>query len=153
MRLTFALSLALAALAGTGCASMPRRSDGGAPATFERTTADARTTRVIAVRDGLTKAVAWRVLGETLAAAHSVDVRDQQAGFVMTAWESSVARGGVPDPRYRTRVTTRFVGTDWKQLQLRVEANWRDGEEWDVGTDRELLERVATELQARLGKK
>lgn len=139
--------------ASTACATLPRRGDGGAPATFERTTTDARTTRMISVRDGLTRTVAWRLLGEALGASHTIDVRDQQAGFMMTVWESTVARGGVPDPRYRTRVTTRFVGDDWKQLQLRVEAHWRDGEEWDVGTDRELLERTAAELQAKLGRR
>jgi hypothetical protein len=39
-------------------------------------------------------------------------------------------------------------------VQLRVEANWRSegGDEWDVGTDIALLERMAAELRVRLGK-
>src|SRR5215207_6119093 len=123
------LSVALL-LAVPGCATI-RRGDGGPPPTFERTTTDARTSRVINVREGLQRAQAWRILGDALAGGHTVDVRDQQAGFMMTAWEASVARDGVPDLRYRTRIVTRFLGEDWKQLQLRVEANWRNGEEWD----------------------
>ena len=150
-------SFALAALllSSTACISVrrPGGGDGGPPETFLRTTADTRTTRLIDVREGMTKAVLWRVLGEALQ-GHAVDVRDQQAGFMMTSWETNVVRNGVPDLRYRTRVTTRFVGEEWKQVQLRVEANWRSegGEEWDVGTDISLLERMAAELRVRLGK-
>lgn len=139
----------------TGCATIPRpgRSSGGPPSTFAKTTADARTTRRIDVREGLAKAQAWRLLGEALA-DYTVDVRDQQAGFMMTSWEAAVTREGVPDVRYRTRVVTRFLGDDWKQLQLRVEANWRgEGDEWDVGVDQALLEKVETALITKLGKR
>lgn len=145
--------IAALALTTGGCAATLRRSDGGPPSSFLRTTADARTTRVIPLRDGLTKAQSWRILGDALAAAHTVDVRDQQAGFMMTAWETSVAREGVPDLRYRTRIVTRFIGDDWRELQLRVEANWRSGDEWDVGVDQALLDTLATELTTKLGRK
>src|SRR5829696_2889674 len=147
------LFIAALVLATGGCAATLRRSDGGPPASFVRTTADARTTRVIPLRDGLSKAQSWRILGDALAAAHTLDVRDQQAGFIMTAWETSVAREGVPDLRYRTRIVTRFIGDDWRELQLRVEANWRSGEEWDVGVDQALLDTLATELGTKLGRK
>jgi hypothetical protein len=148
-----ALLLALALVTSSGCAAALRRSDGGPPSSFVRTTADARTTRVIPLRDGMSKAQSWRILGDALSAGHTVDVRDQQAGFMMTAWETSVAREGVPDLRYRTRIVTRFIGDDWRELQLRVEANWRSGEEWDVGVDQALLDTLATELTTRLGRK
>jgi hypothetical protein len=148
-----ALLIALALGTSSGCVATLRRSDGGPPASFVRTTADARTTRVIPVGGGQTKAQLWRTLGDALAAGHTVDVRDQQAGFMMTAWETSVAREGVPDLRYRTRIVTRFIGDDWRELQLRVEANWRSGEEWDVGVDQALLDTLATELTTKLGRK
>ena len=70
----------------------------------------------------------------------------------MTAWQASLLRDGVPDLRYRTRVTARF-GDDWKKLQLRHEANWARGDEWDVGYDVAQLDSVTTELRAKLGKK
>ena len=146
---------AILAFAASACAGRlrPGGGDGGPPSSFVRTTADARTTRVIPMRDGLTKAQSWRILGDALTAGHTVDVRDQQAGFMMTAWETSVAREGVPDLRYRTRIVTRFIGDDWRELQLRVEANWRSGEEWDVGVDQALLDTLATELTTKLGRK
>ncbi|HYD53708.1 MAG TPA: hypothetical protein VEA99_13820 [Gemmatimonadaceae bacterium] len=149
-----AIAIAMLLTSSAGCITVrrPGNRDGGPPETFVRTTADTRTTRLIDVRDGLQKPVLWRLLGEALQ-EHTVEVRDQQAGFMMTPWETSVVRDGVPDPRYRTRVTTRFVGDDWKQVQLRVDANWRTGEEWDVGTDIALLERMAAELRVRLGKR
>jgi hypothetical protein len=147
------LLAAVLVLATGGCAATLRRSDGGPPDSFVRTTADARTTRVIPLRDGLSKAQSWRILSDALTAGHTVDVRDQQAGFMMTAWETSVAREGVPDLRYRTRIVTRFLGEDWRELQLRVEANWRSGEEWDVGVDQALLDTLAFDLTMKLGRK
>ena len=147
------LLAAVLVLATGGCAATLRRSDGGPPDSFVRTTADARTTRVIPLRDGLSKAQSWRILSDALTAGHTVDVRDQQAGFMMTAWETSVAREGVPDLRYRTRLIARFVGNDWRKLSVQDEAHWSRGEEWDVGYDLPQLEAVAADLKAKLGKK
>jgi hypothetical protein len=69
----------------------------------------------------------------------------------MTSWQASLLRDGVPDLRYRTRITAKFLGDDWRKLQVRDEANWARGEEWDVGFDVVQLDSVAAELQARLG--
>jgi hypothetical protein len=59
----------------------------------------------------------------------------------------------VPDLRYRTRVTGKFVGDDWRKLQLRDEANWQRGSEWDVGYDIAQLDSVAAELRTKLGRR
>jgi hypothetical protein len=49
-------------------------------------------------------------------------------------------------------VIAKFLGDDWRKLQVRDEANWaRAGEEWDVGFDVVQLDSVAAELQTRLG--
>lgn len=131
-----------------------RDSQAGAPSTFVRSTSDTRTTRLIDLRDGLTKPLAWRAALEVLGANHAIYVRDEAAGFAMTQWETTLVRDGVPDLRYRTRVTLRFLGDDWKQLQVRAEANWRArGDEWDVGFDEGLLTRLTNNLQSRLGKR
>jgi hypothetical protein len=156
-----AIALAVPLVVG-GCASLraasrdPRNGPvvAGAPASFVRSTSDARSTRLIEVRDGLTKPLAWKTALEVLSADHSIDVRDESAGFAMTPWEATVVREGVPDLRYRTRVTLRFLGDDWKQLQVRAEANWRArGDEWDVGYDQVLLDKLTSDLQSRLGKR
>ena len=70
----------------------------------------------------------------------------------MTPWQATLARDGVPELRYRTRIILRFLGDDWKQLTVRAEANWLRGEEWEVGYDAALLDSVSTQLTGRLGK-
>jgi hypothetical protein len=161
-RVAIALALPFAAAVTEGCSSLraaarapdARIAQSGAPASFVRSTSDTRSTRLIDLRDGLTKPLAWRTALEVLGAEHTVDVRDEAAGFAMTPWEATVVRDGVPDLRYRTRVTLRFLGDEWKQLQVRAEANWRSrGDEWDVGFDDALLDKLTSELQSRLGKR
>ncbi|MEP6999684.1 MAG: hypothetical protein ABI969_04350 [bacterium] len=123
------------------------------PASFVRSTSEALVTRTIDVREGITRAVAMRLLTDALAVRYTVDVTDPRAGFAMTAWQASLHRDGVPDLRYRTRLTARFQGDDWRTLQLRDEANWQRGDEWDVGYDPAQLDSVANDLRARLGKR
>jgi hypothetical protein len=131
-----------------GCASAANN----APSTFIRSTSDAQVTRTVDVREGLTRTQAMRMLTEALAQRYTVEVVDARAGFAMTAWQASI-RDGVPDLRYRTRVTGKFLGDDWRKLQLRDEANWQRGSEWDVGYDVSQLDSVAAELRAKLGKR
>jgi hypothetical protein len=108
---------------------------------------------MIDVREALTHAQAMRLLTDALGQRYTVEVTDPRAGFAMTAWQAGLQRDGVPDLRYRTRVTAKFLGDDWRRLQLRGEANWQRGEEWDVGYDVAQLDSVANDLRAKLGKK
>ena len=125
----------------------------GPPGTFTVTTSDSRATRVISVRDGLTRSAAFRAASELLSQRYSVDVSDARAGFLMTPWQATSTRDGTPDLRYRTRVVVRFLGDDFKQASVRVDANWQRGDEWDIGYDAKLLDDVAAELSSRVGKK
>ena len=122
------------------------------PASFIQSTADAQVTRVIDVRDGLTHAQALRLVTDALTQRFTVEVSDAKAGFVMTSWHAG-QKDGVPDLRYRTRVSTRFLGDDWRRIQLRGEANWARGSEWDIGYDAAQLDSVAAELKARLARR
>jgi hypothetical protein len=150
MRSSFGVLLLLS----TGCASVHATSSGpSAPFTFVRSTAEAQVTRMIDVRDGLTHAQAFKVVTDALGARFTVDVTDPRVGFAMTAWQATLIRDGVPDPRYRTRITARFQGDDWKRLQLRDEANWARGEEWDVGFDSAQLDSITTDLRAKIGRR
>ena len=124
-----------------------------APASFVRSTAEAQVTRVIDVRDGLTRAQAMRLLTDALGQRYTVEVVDPRAGFAMTAWQATLQRDGVPDLRYRTRVTGKFMGDDWRKLQLRDEANWRRDEEWEIGYDVAQLDSVTSDVRAKLGKR
>ncbi len=144
-------------LALTACRSLPFVShkvpdDAKPPASFVRSTADVRATRMIEVREGLARPQALRILTDALSERFTVEITDPRAGFVMTAWQSGVVRDGVPDLRYRTRLIARFMGENWNALQLRDEANWARGDEWDIGYDAAQLDTVATLLRQRLGK-
>lgn len=145
---------ALAFAATSACSSLPRAGGGaaGPPQSFVRLAAESQTSHTIAVRDGLSRAAAWRALTDYLSDRHTIAVRDQNAGFAMTAWEASHSREGVPDLRYRTRLVVTYLG-DWSQLHVRSEASWKEGDEWHVGIDRSLLERTAGELQERVGRR
>ncbi|MGE5101230.1 MAG: NADPH-dependent FMN reductase [Deltaproteobacteria bacterium] len=128
----------------------------GPPPTFVATTSDVRGTRLIDVRDGTTKAAAFKAATDILAKRYSVDVSDEHAGFLMTPWQASFMRDGAPDLRYRTRVMIRFLGDEWKQVSVRTEANWQRmgaNDEWDVGYDTQVLDDVSNELTARIGKR
>jgi hypothetical protein len=124
-----------------------------APESFVRSTAEGLVTRMVDVRDGLTRQQSMRTLLDALGQRYTVDVSDPRAGFAMTTWQASLLHDGVPDLRYRTRITARFLGEDWKRLQIRNEANWARGEEWDVGYDVAQLDSVTSDLKAKLGKK
>jgi hypothetical protein len=123
----------------------------GPPSTFVPTTADARLTRVIDIRDGMTKAAVFRAASDYLAEKFSIDVSDPRAGFLMTTWQNPV-RGGAPDLRYRTRLIVR-VGEDGKQASVRVEANWQHDDGWDIGYDTQVLEDALVALLTRVGKR
>jgi hypothetical protein len=125
----------------------------GPPTSFVQSTSDSKTTRILMVRDGLTKQAVFRVATDYLAQKYTVYVSDPNAGFLMTSWQASLARDGVPELRYRTRIILRFLGDDWKQLAVSAEANWLHGDEWQVGFDAALLDSVSTNLTARLGKR
>lgn len=137
------------------CRSLASRpaDDGSPPSSFVRSTAEVRATRMIEVRPDLQKAQALKLLIEGLEPRYVVEVQDPTVGFVMTAWQSSVTRDGVPDLRYRTRLTARFMGDNWRQLQLRGEANWARGDEWDIGYDVAKLDSAASLLRTRLSPK
>jgi hypothetical protein len=126
---------------------------GGPPPTFSRTTADLKVSRLIDVREGMSKTQLFRAATDVLSSKYSVDVSDQRAGFLMTPWQASFARAGMPDLRYRTRVIIRFVGEDWKQVLVRAEANWQRDDEWDIGVDNALLEEVSNDVKTKIGKK
>ncbi|MDB4881311.1 MAG: hypothetical protein JWL95_77 [Gemmatimonadetes bacterium] len=109
--------------------------------------------RTLDVREGLTHQQAIRILVDALEQRFTVDVIDPRAGFVMTTWQASLMREGAPDLRYRSRVTARFLGDEWRTLQLHSEARWQRGEEADVGYDLAQLDSVASDLRAKLGRK
>lgn len=109
-------------------------------------------TRVIDVRDGVSRTQAFRAATDYLTQKFSIDVSDSRAGFLMTPWQNGLVRSGAPDLRYRTRLIIR-LSEDGKQASVRSEANWQKSDEWDVGYDSQMLEDAVVELRTRIGKK
>ena len=124
-----------------------------APPSFVRSNAESQVTRLIDVREGLSHTQAMRIVTDALGQRFTVDVTDPRAGFAMTTWQANISRDGLPDLHYRTRLTARFLGDDWRRLQVRGDANWARGDEWDVGYDAAQLDSVATDLRSRIGRK
>jgi len=149
----------IAAIALSGCSRMQLRSPiapipvAVPPTSFVQTTSDVKATRVIDVREGLAKAVAFKTASDLLAQNYSVDVSDPKAGFLMTPWQAGTTRDGAPDLSYRTRIIIRFLGEEWKQVTVRAEANWQRIDGWDIGYDSKMLEDVSSDLRARIGAK
>ena len=134
--------------------SNPANNNGNSvPSTFVRTTSEQAAMRSIDVREGLTHPQAMRALVDALSQRYVVDVTDPRAGFAMTTWQASMVRDGVPDLRYRTRMTARYIGDDWRSLQVHSEARWAKGQEADIGYDSAQLDSIATDLRAKIGKK
>lgn len=126
----------------------------GAPTSFVNSTSEAKSVRIVIVRDGVTKQWLFRNATEYLVQKYPIDVSDPNAGFLMTPWQNTLDRDGVPELRYRTRIILRFLGDSvWKQLAVRAEANWLRGEEWQWGYDAALLDSVSAQLTSRLGKR
>lgn len=153
------LAVGIVVVAASACGSLRLRSPiatgatpSGPPQTFVPTTSDARMTRVLDVRDGLSKSAAFRAASDYLGQKYSIDVSDPRAGFLMTPWINNT-RGGAPDLRYRTRIIVRFLGDDGRQVSVRNEANWQQGDEWEIGFDSQMLEDAVVELRSRIGKK
>ena len=159
------LSLGLVGVAMPSCSAIRRpartptepapvfTSPNGAPTSFVASTSDSKTTKLIMVRDGLTKPVAFRAVSEYLAEKSTIDVSDPNAGYLMTPWQATLSRDGAPELRYRTRIVLRFLGEEWKQLAVRVEANWLRGDEWQVGYDAAMLDSVTAQLETRLARR
>lgn len=126
----------------------------GPPTSFVNSTSDAKSVRLVLVREGVTKQWLFRNAAEVLAQKNTIDVSDPNAGFLMTPWQNTLDRDGVPELRYRTRIVLRFLGdSTWKQLAVRADANWLRGEEWQWGYDAALLDSVSAHLASRLGKR
>jgi hypothetical protein len=140
----------------TGAQSPPPpifTSPDGAPTSFVASNSDAKTTRIIMLRDGFTKPTAFRAASDFLSLKYTIDVTDPNAGYLMTPWQAALSRNGAPELRYRTRIILRFLGDEWKQLAVRAEANWLRGDEWQVGYDAALLDSVTVELGTRIGRR
>jgi hypothetical protein len=159
-----ALLLATPLLVAIGCASAPRTgggasapsaaagsgaSDSKAPPSFVKTNDTTKMVALLDLRTDLPKDTLWRVVTAALDRRYKLQVQDRTAGVAQTTWQSPKDSDGIPDLRYRMRVSVRFIGTDWRRLEVRCEANWKTQE---TGFDRVLLAEAIADLKTRVGR-
>ena len=144
-RLDWFLLLFLAVSLTLGCA--------GPPTTFRPTLDESGTWRSVEVREGLDKDELWTAVVGVLSREFELEVAEKDSGHVRTAWKRTYVVGkGVLSERYRARLVVKLLGTDWKTVQVRSDALWFGGYDWEQGYDTILLERAYGDLQDRIGR-
>ena len=90
--------------------------------------------------------------GMTGLATFSLFVRQlpPQRGFLVAAGIENCL-DFLQDLRF-TEEEIRFLGEEWKEVAIRAEANWQNGEEWDVGYDEAILDQIELDLRNKLGR-
>src|SRR6266498_4920373 len=119
-----------------------------APKTFIETHDEGGVWKNVEVRDGLEKEELWRKVVDALTHDFDVEVLDKDSGYLRSAWKYSYVSSTKRYDQYRNRITVKFIGDDWKVVQLKVEANWfsKSAGDWVLGYDSQLLRDVYTEL-------
>ena len=108
--------------------------------------------KTIEVREGMTKDVIWRVIVDSLSQKFDLEVLDKDSGYLRTSWKYTYIVGKYVSERYRARIIVKTVGSEWKTVQVKSEANWLERHGWVMGYDSRLLEDVYGDLQGRIGR-
>ncbi len=107
----------------------------------------------IEIRDGLDKDELWRIVVDATSQQFDLEVLDKEAGYMRSSWKFSSIGAGERRDSYANRISIKFVGTDWKTLQLKCEAEWNHPKEgWIMGYDTRFLKDVFSQLQGRVGR-
>jgi hypothetical protein len=95
----------------------------------------------------------WTAVVAVLSREFDVEVAQKDSGYVQTAWKRTyVVAKGVQSERYRARLVVKFLGADWRTVQVRSDALWYGGYDWEQGYDTILLEHAYGDLQGSIGR-
>jgi len=128
------------------------------PATFIQTFDEPGMWKSVEIKDGMEKEVTWRTIVDALTHHYDLEVIDKDSGYLRTSWKYTYIQEGIVNQNYRSRIVLKFVGDDWKVLQVKCESNWLSsgglGEPsgWILGYDSKLLEDVYGDIQGRVGR-
>jgi len=127
------------------------------PATFVKTFDEPGMWKSIETKDGVEKAVLWRTIVDALTQQFDLEILDKDSGYIRTSWKYTYIQQGLVSQNYRSRIVLKFVGDDWKVVQVKCESNWLEsssfrGSGWVLGYDSKLLEDVYGDLQGRVGR-
>ncbi len=132
------LSLALLVCFAAGCVDKP-------PASWKRTSsADWKRLEIPALVD---YDKAWTTVTDVVSRSFDCDTLNKENGYVQTKWIDSW--GGKVRDDYFVRLTVKF-STDHRNVDIRAEAKYEGEDDWELGTDTELQDKVFSDLAAQL---
>jgi hypothetical protein len=101
------------------------------------------------IRDDVDFQRAWNLVIDNLITEFDLDFVTKEDGYLRTAWLYSF--GGKYNFEYRLRVTVRFA-PDHKNLRIKAEAQFKDGNNWIQGIDSRLISTLKTDLMGTIGR-
>jgi hypothetical protein len=131
--------MAVAYLAGVGCASKPK--------SFVRTMEP--TWASIEVRAELPYEKAWATVVDILVKRFDLEVMSKEDGYLRTNWLYTWT--GELQENYRVRVTAKF-SPDHTKVEVKSEAEYGGSGQWVMGYDTRLLQTIKGDVMGSIGR-
>lgn len=128
----------------TGCAI---QQGGAMPKSFSRANAPGWTS--IELRDELEYTKAWNIVVNILVRDFEIKVLAKDEGYIQTGWLHSWS--GIYQANYRVRVIVKF-SDDRQKLELKPEAQYLIGVNWQIGVDSRLVSTLKSDLMGTLSR-
>jgi len=105
----------------------------------------------IEIRENMSLESAWSQVVDVLAKKFELEMISKEGTYVRTSWIYTWWIVGERTENYRVRAIVKFSG-DGKNVDIKTEANYLDGDQWIVGFDDRLLETVKTDIMGVVGR-
>lgn len=128
----------------SGCAI---QHGGAMPNSFSRANAPGWTS--IEMRDELEYTKAWNIVVNILVRDFEIKVLAKDEGYIQTGWLHSWS--GIYQANYRVRVIVKF-SDDRQKLELKPEAQYLIGVNWQIGVDSRLVSTLKSDLMGTLSR-
>ena len=113
--------------------------------------------KIVQIREGLEYEEAWQKIVDLISRKFDIEVLDEGAGYVRTAWKYGygISREDLRRTNYKVRVVVKFPPEKHmrnKWFRVRTEANYAFGTTWLEGFDNRLLKEIYSDLQGQVGR-
>ena len=105
----------------------------------------------IEIRDNFTLDDAWQQVVDVLAKKFELEMISKEGTYIRTSWIYTWWKVGQRTENYRVRALVKF-SANGKNVDIKTEANYLDGDQWIVGYDDRLLETVKTDIMGVVGR-
>ena len=105
----------------------------------------------IEIRDNLNLELAWQQVVDVLAKKFELEMISKEGTYIRTSWIYTWWKVGQRTEDYRVRAIIKF-SADGKNVDIKTEANYLDGDQWIVGFDNRLLETLKTDIMGVVGR-